>query len=187
VRTLAIHNPSGLAGEPWADNLRLSMPADPDQQIQATIGGMRAMVDDAVLNGQVVQRVAKSIAASAPQFDKAAQISALYNWLAAHVRFSRDTFPTEHLRHPEQLIEEIQADGAAGADCDDLAMLAAALLRSMGFNAIFVVAGRSELGRFEHVFPAFIDGTTIVPMDVQQREPVGTWPAVIRRVAYFRA
>lgn len=146
---------------------------------------MRAFVDDAVLRGQAVHRLAAKLAASAGQFDRPAQVRALYDWLVRSIVFKKDTFPTEHLRHPEQLIAEVAQDGRTAADCDDLAMLAAAVLRSLGFRAVFIVAARTDLGPWEHVLPGYIDGGTLVPVDAQQRAPIGALPPVVRRIRVF--
>jgi hypothetical protein len=80
----------------------------------------------------------------------------------------------------------IDRDGVAFADCDCLATLAAALLARMGQTPVFIVAGRSETGRFEHVLYGVLrkDGS-VLPIDSQHRF-FGELPPQARRSFVYR-
>ena len=149
--------------------LELDGPAD--HQTAQTIAAMFAMTEDTDRR-QLAHRVAVLLASRLPQKDFLAQLRAVYNFIGERVRFKRDTFNAEHLRHPDQLLAEIIETGSTAADCDDAAMLGAALVRALGMRPVFTMK-RHPLTPFEHVyFGAELDGQ-IVPMDPQERTPFG--------------
>jgi hypothetical protein len=160
--------------------LQLSGP--PDEQTAQTIAAMFAFVHDTD-RSQLAHRVAVALVSRVPQKDFRGQLRMVYEYLRQHVRFKRDTFDREHLRHPDQLLSEILNTGATAADCDDVAMLGAALVRALGMAPVFVTMARGFNAPYEHVyFGAELDGQ-IVPMDPQERTPFGqhTPPASARR------
>lgn len=138
-----------------------------------TLGAMQAITDDAVWHSPLAERTASAIAASQPQRDFVGQVRALYKFVRDRVRFRRDTFPAEHLRQPDHLLDQIAQHGTTSADCDDGTMLTATLLRCLGFPAYFVVVGRRADGRLEHVFPALRFAGEIIGLDPQERRPPG--------------
>lgn len=103
----------------------------------------------------------------------AERLTAVYDWLAASYRFKDDTRGYEHIRGVSDQLDQLQRDGVIAADCDDLAIMGAAILRAMGLASGFGVIAASVTGPYKHVFPcAFIDGKAI-PMDAQERIPLG--------------
>lgn len=167
----------------------LQLTGSPDDKTAATIAAMRAMVHDTDRTGHV-QQWAAALAAACPQKSFICHARRVYDALKNYIRFKRDTFGTEHLRHPDVLIAEISQtrgnDLRCTADCDDTAMLGAALLRAMGFRAYFVTVGLSPAAPYTHVyFGADIptpDGLRWVPMDPQERIPFGhEAPTIARR------
>ncbi len=71
-------------------------------------------------------------------------------WLARYVGFLRDPIGHELLHTPELLVAAIQQHGAVDVDCDDVAMLGAALGMAIGLRARFVMIGRD--GGYEHIW-----------------------------------
>src|SRR5205809_520220 len=84
----------------------------------------------------------------------------VYEFLKEHVKFVVDPPRVEHLRHPDQLLFEIDNFGRSSGDCDEVATLGAALLKKAGVDACFIVAGRRKDGRFEHVLYGVRDRKT---------------------------
>ncbi|MFA5430372.1 MAG: transglutaminase domain-containing protein [Candidatus Omnitrophota bacterium] len=78
---------------------------------------------------------------------------ALESWLRLHVTVI-DEFE-EVLISPKIMISEIWKHGRTAGDCDDLAMLAAALLASAGAETAFVATGELQDGSFSHVFAVY--------------------------------
>jgi transglutaminase-like putative cysteine protease len=160
----------------------LKLSGAPDDQTAQTIAAMFAFVHDTD-RSQLAHRVAVALASKVPQKDFRGQLRAVYEFVLQRVRFKRDTFDREHLRHPDQLLSEILATGSTAADCDDASMLGAALVRALGMPPVFITMARGALTPYEHVyFGAELDGQ-IVPMDPQERTPFGqhTPPASARR------
>lgn len=169
-----------LLGVEYGDSLRLRLP-DGEAGTAATLELMRAIVDDAVMYSPAVQRIASAIVAAAPRRNVPIAIQLLWHFLRDHVLFKRDTFGAEHLRTPDQLLAEIARSSRTAADCDDVAMLGAALLKSMGLPAFFVVASRRRDRVLEHVFFATRVRGQVVPLDPQENLPPGQWPARLTR------
>lgn len=101
----------------------------------------------------VVRDQALAIVAGIPGRDANAQIAALHQWLARHSWFTRDPQVAEFLVAPWQQLADLTRRGILTYDCDDAAMLAAALGGALGLKARFVVVGfRSRNAPFRHVW-----------------------------------
>ena len=101
-------------------------------------------------------------------FDGAAQIRKLRLFLHDHTEFVRDPTGVELLQTPDYLLTQIRRGDIVAGDCDDLAMLAAALGMSIGLRARFVALGR---GRLEHVFTELADPRTMHWTDLDLTRP----------------
>lgn len=85
--------------------------------------------------------------------DDAAQCQAIRDWMRDHVHFLRDPKGAELNHSPEWMLKQIQAQGITNVDCDDAAVLSAALGKSIGLRARFVcVAFHSRRAGFAHVW-----------------------------------
>jgi len=74
----------------------------------------------------------------------------LREWLEERVRFRFDPPDTELLRAPELMLLEAEELGESWGDCDDVALLGAALGVAAGYPARFVVVGFGD--GFAHVW-----------------------------------
>lgn len=79
---------------------------------------------------------------------------ALRRWIIMHVDIV-DEFE-ELLQGPELLITRIFENGKAYGDCDDVAMLAASMLASMGADVRFIAVDEQMDGSFGHVFVQYM-------------------------------
>lgn len=136
----------------------LPLPRGGDAQTLATLRQMRRVARAAALTPDV-RGVATTVVASAgPR--AAAQIAALADWLAPLVTFVRDPYHVEMITDPVVLLRQLKVIGVVAADCDDVATLVAALGRSIGMRARFVVVAfaygdprvPASAKPFEHVF-----------------------------------
>lgn len=150
----------------YAHNLQLTLP-EGDEGVISTLWVMRACADDAVESGGPVVRLATRIAAAAGR-RAADQVKAVYQWLRDHVVFKRDAIALEHVRHPDQLALEAEADGTTAGDCDDIATLGAALIRALGIRPALVLASVRPSGAFHHVLFAAELGGRWVYLDPQE-------------------
>jgi len=90
------------------------------------------------------------------QKDRIGEIRALNNFVRDHIRYVRDIYGVETLHTAEQVLKQ------ASGDCDDKAILLAAMLESLGYPTRFLAVG-SRPGAFEHV--------------IVETKPYGNWIA----------
>ncbi len=84
--------------------------------------------------------------ARAMEKDKRAEIDAIHAWVMKHLRYVNDPLWQETITYPETLAFE-QQDG----DCDDHAVLEAALLGAIGIRTRFVAIA-PDIGPLSHVY-----------------------------------
>ena len=108
---------------------------------------MRQLIDAALVDARFV-RTAIDIVRSVPQFDDSGEVQALYNWVASHIRFTKDPISKEKLTPPQELLK------LRAGDCDDISMLLAALAMAIGYSArlITVSANAGSPDDFSHVY-----------------------------------
>jgi transglutaminase-like putative cysteine protease len=72
--------------------------------------------------------------------------------VAEKCQYLNDPVTTEWVKDPERLVEEIETHGSTRADCDEIALLTATMLRQVGRDAEFVTVGFGLPGSYSHVF-----------------------------------
>jgi hypothetical protein len=90
--------------------------------------------------------------------DAELQVRRLRAWLTRHVGFLRDPYQTEALHTPIGMLTLLGARGYLEVDCDDVAILGAALGMAIGLRARFILLGRD--GGYEHVWAELADPNT---------------------------
>jgi hypothetical protein len=136
---------------------------DGDAGTLATIERMRALVNDRCSHPRI-RALALSVIGRASSPDQ--QIVRLRSWLKSRIRFVADPDVTELLHDPVLLAEWIDRDGSVGVDCDDVAMMAAALGKAIGIAARFVVVGFfMPDAPYAHVWTELFDGRTWRELD----------------------
>jgi hypothetical protein len=123
-----------------------------------------------------VVETATGIATRAPEKDQRAIAGELLSWLRVRVHFVPDPIDRQVLTAPTCMLKAINADGIVGADCVDVAMLAAALGRAVGLNVAFVAEGYDNgprsVGRWmdtlSHVYAIAETPSGWVQLDTQQ-------------------
>lgn len=80
------------------------------------------------------------------------EAKAIGAFVQSHVKYVRDAAGYEQLHDPLLMIEKIQL-GEARGDCDDMALLIATLLLSVGHYPLFrIVKYRGILGPYNHIY-----------------------------------
>lgn len=184
-----------IVASPYHD-ANLSLPIrGGDAGIWDTLSVMAACVDDAVASGGPVHRIAQALATDWGN-DRARQLYGVYDYLRQAMVFKPDPRFMEHVRHPDQIAEEMLLDDATSGDCDDRASIGAALVKLMGFRPVLIVASVRPGGEFHHVlFGVALDGRGVVPLDPQEgffarwpkgltRKQVFIWPGPLVQPAY---
>lgn len=128
-----------------------------DAGVAQTIAEMRSLVDEALRDPSIL-RLAKDIIRGIPAFDDLSEAQALYNWVRANIRFTKDPVNKETLYPPAELLQ-IRA-----GDCDDISMLLGTLLMAVGYPArLMTVAANGD--DFSHVYVEGQINGEWVPMD----------------------
>jgi transglutaminase-like putative cysteine protease len=114
--------------------------------------------------------IARRIVGDLPEKDHVAEMVALFEFARDEIRYIRDTNGVERIQTPEYTLRERQGD------CDDKAILLAALLESIGIPARFVAVGFSP-DFFEHVYiEAMPDFVEWIALDATERVNAGWAP-----------
>lgn len=167
---------------PYGFNLSMPIP-EGDDGTAATLWAMKAIADDAAEHSFRVHQVAAEVM-NAIQADPMGGARWLYEWLIQRVKFRKDPWQIEHVRHPNQLLAEIAQNGRALGDCDDVATLAVAILKAAGYSPVLIVVGRKISARFEHVLYGVLLSGGVFPIDSQHRH-FGQLPPGVQRVFSF--
>jgi transglutaminase-like putative cysteine protease len=103
------------------------------------------------------------------------EIRALFEWVQAHVRYTRDPFRVEVLHSARRMLE------LAAGDCDDMTILLGALLESIGHPVRLVVVGptprRPDL--FTHIYLEVRHRHRWIALDPTMPHPMGWAPRVV--------
>ena len=108
-----------------------------------------------VRSGSLVPRVrwwAGRIVSGVSPRDQTVQLWQLRSWMEAYFRFLRDPQGAELLHSPDVLLRQYESQGYIQADCDDAAILAGALARSIGFKVRLVTVGFKPKGSYQHIW-----------------------------------
>jgi predicted transglutaminase-like cysteine proteinase len=106
------------------------------------------------------------------------EVTAIQQYVRDDIRYVRDINDIETLSTPIQTIQQRQGD------CDDKALLAAALLETVGHPARFVAVGKTP-GRFEHVLVETRIGNKWIPVETTEPVQVGWYPpGMTQRLVY---
>jgi hypothetical protein len=105
---------------------------------------------------------------------------AIGRYIKEKVRYVRDISGMEQLHDPVTMIEQIQR-GVSQGDCDDMSLLIATLLLSIGHKPRFrIVRYRGEVGPYQHIYVVVYEkdhGQTVkrVVLDaILKDRPIGT-------------
>lgn len=107
--------------------------------------GIRYLLDKAAESPDVRQ-----LAIEVTQ-DKEDQIAAIYDWIKDNVKYIPDPDQIELFISPVRMVNEYRKGMLLGGDCDDMAILAAALYRSIGIPANVILID-STGGGLNHAF-----------------------------------
>lgn len=105
-----------------------------------TLAQMRSMVYREFMQ-PAVRLLATDIVRGIGGKDGVEQAHAIREFLVQHTEFLRDPDGVEMLHGPVWQVQQILQRGVVQVDCDDVAMLAAALGKAVGLRARFVAVG----------------------------------------------
>lgn len=123
-----------------------------DARTRLMVAQMQHLVEASYLD-PVVREAATNIVRYATPRDYPGIARRIRDYLQEHIRFLRDPDGKEASYTPRLMLQSISDYGIANVDCDDAAVLAAALGRSVGLRARFVLLGfLSPTNPLAHVY-----------------------------------
>jgi hypothetical protein len=94
------------------------------------------------------------------------------DWIGEHTTFLADPTHAEALHDPGWMVDQILTAGLVQVDCDDVAMLAAAMGLSIGLRARFVIVGfGSPSAPYRHVWTELADASGVRWLPVDPTRP----------------
>jgi transglutaminase-like putative cysteine protease len=130
----------------------------------------------------VVLEEAKRVIRSAGGKNRFSQAHAIASHMQSVMHFVRDPYQIETLHTPRYMIDRYIPHGIFEADCDDYAILSAALAKAVGLKTVFVIMGfLDQSAPWAHVFTMAETERGWVPFDVS----FGIPPGVLSRRAYY--
>ena len=150
-----------------------------DAGVAQTIQQMRSLVDEALRDPSIL-RMAKDIVRGIPAFDDFAESQALYNWVRSNIRFTKDPVNKETLYPPAELLQ------IRSGDCDDISMLMATLLMSVGHPARLMTVAAANSDEFSHVYVEGQINGQWIPMDPARSDSqFGVAPPAFTRARWW--
>jgi hypothetical protein len=146
-----------------------------DPGTAATIEQMRRLIDHGMKDPVVHELAAEIIkAAGVRAFDFLGEARAVYNWVRANIRFTRDVRGKETLHAAREIIR------LGIGDCDDFTILICSLMSTVGAKcSIITISSDPRIPEtFSHVYPEVSVNGRWVTMDAARRDPAfGKAPA----------
>ena len=140
-----------------------------------TLGQMRALVNRSLSDPFIIE-TARSIIRDLPPRDYNAHARAIREYLAEHLQFAQDPRGQETLATPRYLLTKITNSYVVQGDCDDAAVLGAALAKAVGLRARFIIlAFYDQRAPFTHVYTVVKGRTGWLDLDTT-RAPNSTAP-----------
>lgn len=144
-----------------------------DDGVKATLRIMVSVVRKTKTSLPVLT-LARSIVKSCAPKDYVCEATALQQYVQKAIRYTRDINDVETIQYPEQTLS------LGTGDCDDMAILFAALAESVGFPTRFAAVGLSGQG-FSHVLAQLmIPGqgwvsAEVIPIDSNNSQAALGW------------
>lgn len=162
---------AGNADQPYT----LTGIPDGPEGTRETLSIMRRIVRLARHDPQI-RALAESIIQFVPEKEGAQEVDALRIWIRENIRYTADTNGAEMLQTPLALLR------SRNGDCDDQAMLLAALAESIGYPTRFAAVA-FQPDNFEHVFAEVRLGTRWIPAETTEPVELGWYPpSVVSRM-----
>ena len=105
-----------------------------------------------------IRSLATKITHHVPGKDTRGELAAIYQWVRDNIRYRYDPRGLEWIQAPDRTVQE------KAGDCDDLAILIAALVQAIGHRTRYRTVGKTDK-RQSHVHAQAWDGSAWVDMD----------------------
>lgn len=133
----------------------------------ATLAAMRRLARGAVTDPLTVWTARMIAAQTGDGHQEAAVAMAIRGWMFSHVVYVHDPIDRELLSPPSAMLQQVRAYGQVGMDCDETAILGAALANAVGLSVKFRAARMTGDRYFSHVFAVVPTPQGDVSLDLQ--------------------
>lgn len=149
-------------------NVHESYPDGPEG-VAATLSAM-VRLTKIYRSTTAIRDAAERIISGVGEKDYWKELAAVQAWVRDAVRYTRDVFDVETLKTPLETLRSMTGD------CDDKALLAGALLQSIGVKVRYVAVGNESPGEFDHVYVEARMGDHWVGVETTEQVPLGWRP-----------
>lgn len=126
-----------------------------------------------------IREIARSLVYDLPPKAFRLEAERIFDFVRSSIRYLQDTHDVELIHDPITLLEVGQGD------CDDMSVLAASLLESIGHPIRFVVTGYTAPDVFEHVYVETLIGTRWIALECTEDVPFGwAMPGAVARMVF---
>lgn len=158
-----------MSSRTWSTRagVRRSRRAGGDYGVVQTLRKMGEHIRAASVAPPIVE-LARQIIMPAGRRQVTEKIGLIRAWVDGHTRWVPDPLEAEYLVPPLELLGRMRTAGVAVGDCDDIAMLAAALLRAVGIRARLRAVAFVPFTQFRHVYAEGWDGSSWRELDTSR-------------------
>lgn len=118
-----------------------------------------------------VRLAAQSVTRNCPQRDFGCEVNAVHNYVRDSIRYVEDIRGVETVQTADKTLE------LGSGDCDDKAVLVAAMLESIGKTTRFVAIGMNSPDVYEHVYAEVKhNGRGWIPLETTEMVEAGWEP-----------
>lgn len=160
-----------------------------DRGTADTLATMDELVSRGVDSPAIVGAARELVTRAGAGRDGVKQARAIRQWLSSVWRFVEDPSDRELLRDPAAMLAEYDRLGIVMGDCDEAAVLGAALGRAVGLEDSFTVlafpSGGNAPDTFAHVYASLLTPAG-VSVDLDVTRPAGPVPMPTRRATVSR-
>lgn len=122
-----------------------------DWGIQQTARAIQGLVSASLRdpNAQIRLRAERIIGGTQERAEDS-EVNAVYDWVVSHFHYVQDPAGLEMVKTPQLMDMEVQTQGEFKGDCDDATAYLAALLVSIGYPVMLVVAAPNDGEGFDY-------------------------------------
>lgn len=140
--------------------------------VSNTLSRMRKLVKEWKTHPRII-RLARQIVAGVPGKDFPGEAAAIQAWVRENIRYTRDVHGSETLQTPDITLND------GHGDCDDQAMLTAALLSAIGHPVRFRAIRAPGTNLLAHVLTETRIGRGWLPVETTEPWPFGEYPDIV--------
>ncbi len=154
--------------------------------LEQNVDKIAYVVGNQVLKGRTdpyVRKLAEKIAGTVRGKDYYGEITTVYGWLLANVRYTRDPIQSELIQSPGQMAKRALEGQKILEDCESISAFGASILGALGHRTrVVFIDANPATKKFSHaIFQVWYAGKW-VSVDATERNGVGWTPSHTKRM-----